>query len=59
MKGRPGIVAGYNAQAMVSPMQTAGGETGMLAGQSHLDCNDLILPIKAGIRRPNLTITVT
>ena len=30
MKGRQGIVAGYNAQAMVSPVETAGGGTGML-----------------------------
>ena len=30
MKGRQGIVAGYNAQAMVSPMETDGGATGML-----------------------------
>ena len=30
MKGRQGIVAGYNAQAMVSPVETAGGATGML-----------------------------
>ena len=28
MKGRQGIVAGYNAQAMVSPVQPAGGGTG-------------------------------
>ena len=30
MKGRQGIVAGYNAQAMVSPMETGGIATGML-----------------------------
>ena len=30
MKGRQGIVAGYNAQAMVSPVETDGGATGML-----------------------------
>ena len=30
MKGRQGIVAGYNAQAMVSPVDTDGGGTGML-----------------------------
>ena len=30
MKGRQGIVAGYNAQAMVSLVETAGGGTGML-----------------------------
>ena len=30
MKGRQGIVAGYNAQAMVSPVETAGGGAGML-----------------------------
>ena len=31
MKGRQGIVAGYNAQAMVSPMETAeGGASGMM-----------------------------
>ena len=30
MKGRQGIVAGYNAQAMVSPMETDGGGTSML-----------------------------
>ena len=30
MKGRQGIVAGYNAQAMVSPMATDGGATSML-----------------------------
>ena len=30
MKGRQGIVAGYNAQAMVSPVETVGGGTGML-----------------------------
>ena len=30
MKGRQGIVAGYNAQAMVSPTKPAGGATGML-----------------------------
>ena len=30
MKGRQGIVAGYNAQAMVSPVEPAGGATGML-----------------------------
>ena len=30
MKGRQGIVAGYNAQAMVSPTKPAGGGTGML-----------------------------
>ena len=30
MKGRQGIVAGYNAQAMVSPTEPAGGATGML-----------------------------
>ena len=30
MKGRQGIVAGYNAQAMVSPMETDGGATSML-----------------------------
>ena len=30
MKGRQGIVAGYNAQAMVSPMETAEGATSML-----------------------------
>ena len=30
MKGRQGIVAGYNAQAMVSPMETDGGANGML-----------------------------
>ena len=30
MKGRQGIVAGYNAQAMVSPTETVGGGTGML-----------------------------
>ena len=30
MKGRQGIVAGYNAQAMVSPTETDGGATGML-----------------------------
>ena len=29
MKGRQGIVAGYNAQAMVSPMETDGGATSM------------------------------
>ena len=30
MKGRQGIVAGYSAQAMVLPVETAGGGTGML-----------------------------
>ena len=30
MNGRQGIVAGYNAQAMVSPTETDGGATGML-----------------------------
>ena len=30
MKGRQGIVTGYNAQAMVSPMETDGGATSML-----------------------------
>ena len=30
MKGRQGIVAGYSAQAMVSPMETDGRATGML-----------------------------
>ena len=30
MKGRQGIVAGYNAQAMVSPMETAEGAAGMV-----------------------------
>ena len=30
MKGRQGIVAGYNAQAMVSPTEPEGGVTGML-----------------------------
>ena len=30
MKGRQGIVAGYNAQAMVSPTEPDGGATGML-----------------------------
>ena len=30
MKGRQGIVAGYNAQAMVSPTEPEGGATGML-----------------------------
>ena len=30
MKGRQGIVAGYNAQAMVSPTETDGGAIGML-----------------------------
>ena len=30
MKGRQGIVAGYNAQAMVSPTETDGGATSML-----------------------------
>ena len=30
MKGRQGIVAGYNAQAMVSPTEMDGGATGML-----------------------------
>ena len=30
MKGRQGIVAGYNAEAMVSPMETDGGATSML-----------------------------
>ena len=30
MKGRQGIVAGYNAQAMVSPIETDGEATGML-----------------------------
>ena len=30
MKGRQGIVAGYNAQAMVSPMEIDGGGTSML-----------------------------
>ena len=30
MKGGQGIVAGYNAQAMVSPTEPAGGATGML-----------------------------
>ena len=30
MKGRQGIVAGYNAQTMVSPMETDGGATSML-----------------------------
>ncbi len=30
MKGRQGIVAGYNAQAMVSPMETDEGATSML-----------------------------
>ena len=30
MKGRQGIVAGYNTQAMVSPMETDGGATSML-----------------------------
>ena len=30
MKGRQGIVAGYNAQAMVSPMETAEGATSMV-----------------------------
>ena len=30
MKGRQGIVAGYNAQAMVSPTEADGGATGML-----------------------------
>ena len=30
MKGRQGIVAGYNAQAMVSPVEPDGGATGML-----------------------------
>ena len=30
MKGRQGIVAGYNALAMVSPMETDGGATSML-----------------------------
>ena len=30
MKGRQGIVAGYNAQAMVSPTEPSGGATGML-----------------------------
>ena len=30
MKGRQGIVAGYNAQTMVSPVETVGGGTGML-----------------------------
>ena len=30
MKGRQGIVAGYNAQAMVSAMKTEEGASGML-----------------------------
>ena len=30
MKGKQGIVSGYNAQAMVSPIETQGGATGML-----------------------------
>ena len=30
MKGRQGIVAGYNAQAMVSPVEVDGGGTGMV-----------------------------
>ena len=30
MKGRQGIVAGYNAQAMVSPMETDGEAAGMV-----------------------------
>ena len=30
MKGRQSIVAGYNAQAMVSPMETAEGASGMM-----------------------------
>ena len=30
MRGRQGIVAGYNAQAMVSPMETAEGAAGMV-----------------------------
>ena len=35
MKGRQGIVAGYNAQAMVSPTEPAGGATGRAGLRNH------------------------
>ena len=43
MKGRQGIVAGYNAQAMVSPTETDGGATGMLV--TAVDNDALLVPM--------------
>ena len=47
MKGRQGIVAGYNAQAMVSPTETDGGATGMLVTAVDVvdAANDNALPV--------------
>ena len=36
MQARQGVVPGYNAQAMVSPLAEEGGTAGMLAGISHI-----------------------
>ena len=50
MKGRQGIVAGYNAQAMVSPVDTDGGGTGMLVTAVDVvdaaNDNALLVPIE-------------
>ena len=49
MKGRQDIVAGYNAQAMVSPMATDGGATSMLVtavdGVDAANDNALLVPM--------------
>ena len=47
MKGGQGIVAGYNAQAMVSPTETDGGATGMLVTAVDVvdAANDNTLPV--------------
>ena len=45
MKGRQGVVAGYNAQAMVSPTETDGGATGMLVTPWTWWMRDALLPM--------------
>ena len=55
MKGRQGIVAGYNAQAMVSPTETDGGATGMLVTAVDVvdaaNDNALLVPMSRAGRR--------
>jgi len=51
MKGRQGIIAGYNAQAMVSPIEPDEGPTGMLVTAVDVvdqpSDNDLLIPMMA------------
>ena len=60
MKGRQGIIAGYNAQAMVSPIEHDGGATGMFVTAVEVvdqaSDNGLMIPMMKGAEEKAGTI---